>query len=328
MAQTLLVLIPCPGIGRLFSAVELANLLVGRDPSLSITVLVMKLPIDNPKGESPPAALDASADHGLHPQVCFVYLPDDGTLHDMAANNFYIRLVESYGPHVYQAVAKLASDCNSSSLQRRLGGFVLDMFCASMVDVADSFGVPSYIYFTSSSAMLGVMLHLQKLRDDYSKDVAGYRNLGEELGFPGFACPLPAEQLPSLVLRPETVGLFLDNYRRFRETRGIIVNTFLELEPHPLKFLQSEPGLPKVYPVGPIVNMWGSSVDSAMGQDGHEVVEWLDRQREASVVFLCFGSMGGRFDEDQVSARNYPIGVLHKLLLSPNYDHPNRLPPG
>ncbi|KAI4312527.1 hypothetical protein MLD38_037333 [Melastoma candidum] len=246
MAQTLLVLIPCPGTGRLFSAVGLANLLVGRDRSLSITVLVMKLPSDNPKDESPSAALDASAVHGLHPRVCLVYLPDYGTLRYMAANNFYIRLVESYGPHVYQAVAKLASDCNSSSLQRRLGGFVLDMFCASMIDVADSFRVPSYIYFTSSSAMLSVMLYLQKLRDDYSKDVAGYRNSGKELDFPGFACPLPAEQLPALMLRPEAVGLFLDNCRRFRETRGIIVNTFLELEPHPLKFLQSEPGLRRV----------------------------------------------------------------------------------
>ncbi|KAI4339392.1 hypothetical protein MLD38_024342 [Melastoma candidum] len=292
MAQTLLVLIPCPGIDSLFSAVELANLLVGRDRSLSITVLVMKLPFDNPKGESPSAALDAAAVHGLHPRVCFVYLPDDGTLRDMAANDFYIRLVDSNGPHVYQAVAKLASDCNSSSLQRRLGGFVLDMFCASMVDVANSFGVPSYIFFTSSSAMLGLMLHLQELRDDHSKDVAGYRNSGEELAFPGFACPLPGKVLPALVLRPETVGLFLDNFRRFRETRGIIVNTFLELEPQPLKFLQSEPGLPKVYPVGPIVNVWGSSGDSTRRQDSHEVVKWLDRQPEASVLFLCFGSMG------------------------------------
>ncbi|KAI4372933.1 hypothetical protein MLD38_011112 [Melastoma candidum] len=255
----------------------------------------MKLPFDH----SPSPALDASSAHGLHPRVRFVYLPEDGTFHDVAANNFSIWLVESYHPHVSRAVAELASECNSSSLQRRLGGFVLDVFCASLVDVADSFGVPSYIFFTSSSAMLGLMLHLQKLRDDYGKDVAEYRNSGEELAFPGFACPLQVKLLPSLVLRPETVGLFLDNYRRFRKTRGIPVNTFLELEPHPLKFLQSEPGLPKVYPVGPIVNVRGSSGDSTRRQDCHEIVKWLDRQPDASVVFLCFGSMG-RFDEVQV----------------------------
>ncbi|KAI4324582.1 hypothetical protein MLD38_030057 [Melastoma candidum] len=74
-----------------------------------------------------------------HPRVHFVHLPNDGTFRDTAANNFFARIVESYWPHVSRAVAELASGCNSASQPCRLGGFVLDMLCTSMIDGADSF---------------------------------------------------------------------------------------------------------------------------------------------------------------------------------------------
>ncbi|CAN1253806.1 Anthocyanidin 3-O-glucosyltransferase 1 [Linum perenne] len=40
------------------------------------------------------------------------------------------------------------------------------MFCTSMVEVADDFNVPSYVFFTSGAAFLGFMLRIQSLNDD------------------------------------------------------------------------------------------------------------------------------------------------------------------
>ncbi|KAI3798387.1 hypothetical protein L1987_33662 [Smallanthus sonchifolius] len=52
------------------------------------------------------------------------------------------------------------------------------------------------------------------------------------------------------------------------------------------------PGLPPVYPVGPVVDHVGPARWHP-NRSGHEkVIQWLDRQPDCSVVFLCFGSMG------------------------------------
>uniref|UniRef100_A0A803MCN9 Uncharacterized protein n=1 Tax=Chenopodium quinoa TaxID=63459 RepID=A0A803MCN9_CHEQI len=51
-------------------------------------------------------------------------------------------------------------------------------------------------------------------------------------------------------------------------------------------------------PVGPILSLDGRSQHEVQDQD--LVMEWLDEQPLSSVVFLCFGSMGG-FDVDQVT---------------------------
>ncbi|CAN1249911.1 UDP-glycosyltransferase 71A15 [Linum perenne] len=71
--------------------------------------------------------------------------------------------------------------------------------------------------------------------------------------------------------------------RDFRKTKGILVNRVKELEPHATDALSR--GLvnrnPKVYPVGPILNL-----------NAHDVIGWLDQQPDSSVVFLCFGSLG------------------------------------
>ncbi|CAN1249870.1 Putative UDP-glucose flavonoid 3-O-glucosyltransferase 3 [Linum perenne] len=153
--------------------------------------------------------------------------------------------MDSQKPQLKQAVlAELAH-----SDPPRLAGLVLDMFCTSMLDVADDLGVPSFIYYTSTASTLGFFFHMQYLYDHHNRMV-----------------------------------------RDFRKAKGILVNTVKELESHATESLLC--GLiknPKVYPVGPILNLnsdtWASSAS-------HDVIGWLDQQHESSVVFLCFGSLG------------------------------------
>ncbi|KAL0362177.1 UNVERIFIED_CONTAM: UDP-glycosyltransferase 71E1 [Sesamum calycinum] len=136
------------------------------------------------------------------------------------------------------------------------------------------------------------------LRDYQNQDVTVYQNSSEELSIPSYKFPVPAKLLPALMFDEDGgSSLFLDYAKRFRETKGIIVNTFLELESHAMKSLSLDDNVPPVYSVGPILHS-GNQNDRNLKYD--EIMKWLDEQPDSSVVFLCFGSRGCFDDENQV----------------------------
>ncbi|XP_030442359.2 anthocyanidin 3-O-glucosyltransferase 2-like [Syzygium oleosum] len=287
-----LVLVPAPGMGHLVSMVEMAKLLVDRDPRLFVTVLIMKLPIDSEVD----LYINSLASSVAAARIRFVHLPRVNTDTEISSGNFLTHFMESNKPHVKQAVADLA---DSTGPTWRLAGFVIDMFCTTMNDLADEFGVPSYVFFTSSAAFLGLMLHVQSLQDEQHVDITEFKDSVAELDFPSFVNPLPAKVLPSVVLTKEAVQPFMEHAKRIRAMKGIIINTFDELEPHALGSLVGL-GAPVVYPVGPILNLKGETKKKADGdRRGDGIMEWLDEQPPSSVVFLCFGSWGS-FRENQV----------------------------
>ncbi|CAI0542095.1 unnamed protein product [Linum tenue] len=161
--------------------------------------------------------------------------------------------------------------------------------CTAMMDLGSELGVPPYVFYPSGANFLGFMLELQALHDEGKLgDLAELKDTESEMAIPSLEKPLPCKFLPSVVVEKEWLPLLIDNTRRLREARGIVVNTFLELETYALGSV-SVAGNPPVYPVGPLAV-----------QGNEEVMEWLDNQPAASVVFLCFGSMGS-FGKEQVT---------------------------
>lgn len=292
MADAELLFIPTPGMGHLVAMVEMAKLIVDRDPRLFVTVLVMKFPFDSDVDSYTNSLATSMAASRLR----FIHLPRENANPDFSSGQFITNFVESNKPRVKRAIAELADSAGSTG---RLAGFVLDMFCTTMIDLADELGVPSYVLFTSSAAFLGMMLHLQSLQDEYHVDITEYKDSAAELDCPSLTNPLPAKVLPPLVLTKETVRPFLGHAKRMRAAKGIIVNTFEELEPYALRSLAGL-GAPAVYPLGPILNLKGETKTKACGgHQGNDIMEWLDEQPPSSVVFLCFGSMGS-LGEEQV----------------------------
>ncbi|KAI6698802.1 hypothetical protein NL676_018921 [Syzygium grande] len=277
-----LVFVPCPGAGHLASMVEMAKLLVDRDNRLSVTILIVKFPFDS-EIDSHIESLVASVAARIH----FVLLPRRNLSPRTSQLAFIHHLMESHKSDVREAVAKISA-CG----EPRFAGLVVDVFCTSMIDVAIEFDVPSYMFFTSGAAFLGIMLHLQSLQDEQHMDLTRLKGSDTELDFPCFANPLPAAKfLPLEVFMEEDCQLLLGCAQRFRETKGILVNTLAELEPRAIEALAGL-GAPAVYPVGPILNI---KVES---KKGFEILSWLDQQPDGSVVFLCFGSKG-TFEEHQ-----------------------------
>ncbi|XP_027062284.1 anthocyanidin 3-O-glucosyltransferase 2-like [Coffea eugenioides] len=287
MKKPELVFIPSAGMGHLASTVELAKLLIDHNEHLSITVLIMKFPFETKVISNTDSQAEASDS-----RIRFVELKKDESASQTASPSLFLyQFIEDHKNRVRDVLAEI-----SSSASFDLAGIVIDMFCTSMIDVANEFGVPSYVFYTSGAAMLGLVFHLQSLRDDFKEDVTDFENSKVELAVPTYINLVPVKVLPSGLFDKEGGNMFLNQAKRYRETKGIIVNTFLELESHAIQALSNDKTIPPVYAVGPVLNLKGSN---GQNQETEIIMKWLDLQPDCSVVFLCFGSEGC-FDGDQV----------------------------
>nr|GEX91172.1 anthocyanidin 3-O-glucosyltransferase 2-like [Tanacetum cinerariifolium] len=300
MANTIaeLVFIPAPVIGHIKSTIELAKLLLTRDQRLSITVLVIKPPSGSRSGSAITTYIQSLANKVIE-RIRFIELPQDEILpprDPKAPMTFVNNFINSHCKYVKNIVADMVNQSGSCQVV----GFVIDMLCAGMIDVANEFNVPTYVFFTSNAAYLGFELFIQTLCDDKNQDhVIELCNSDTEIKVPGFVKPLPTKVFPSGFDTKEGLDYALLTSRKWKEAKGIMVNTFLELETHAIGSLSSYNNVPCVYHVGPVFNLESGPAGPMGNTDGDDLIRWLDGQPDSSVVFLCFGSLGS-FDEVQV----------------------------
>ncbi|XP_057982090.1 anthocyanidin 3-O-glucosyltransferase 2-like [Malania oleifera] len=295
-----LVFIPTPLVGHLVSTVEIAKLLLHRHPPLSITFIIIHVPFPDPEAN---AYIDSLAAAPFAGRLGFVdILPPP-----VAAAETVVEKPAPFSPGSFAAflqhqkarvrdAATRLIESHSESDSAGLAGFVIDMFCTPLMDVAYELGVPSYLFYTSGACALGLLLGLQALHDEHGQDLIELKDSKAELAISCFVNPVPAGAVPSTAVEKANGAStgFLNRARRFRKTKGILVNTFMELESHALESILQDGNIPPVYPVGPILNLQQQQEAGPAG-----IMTWLDEQPPLSVVFLCFGSMGS-FGPDQV----------------------------
>ncbi|KAK4397873.1 UDP-glycosyltransferase 71E1 [Sesamum angolense] len=285
-----LVFIPSPGRGHLPATVDMAKLLIDRDERLSITVLVIKPSYD------PNSSLNSYSPES-NSRIRFIDITTVNSLSMSMSSPFAFHklFMENHRDPVRKSVTKIVEDFGPNC---GLAGFVIDLSCTAMIDVANEFDVPTYLFFTSGASALGLLLHFQGLRDYQNQDVTVFQNSSEELSIPSYKFPVPAKFLPAFMFHKEGGSMmFLDYAKRFRETKGIVVNTFMELESHAMKSLSEDDNIPPVYSVGPILHR---DEENDRNPKYEEIMKWLDEQPDLSVVFLCFGSRGCFDDINQV----------------------------
>ncbi|XP_061347156.1 UDP-glycosyltransferase 71K2-like isoform X2 [Gastrolobium bilobum] len=278
-----LIFIPSPGIGHLASALEFAQLLINRDKHLSITVLCIKFQY-TPFSDSYIKSVLAS-----QPQIQLIDLPEvePPSQELLKSPEYYIlTFMESLIPHVKATLQNILSSYPSSD-SNPVVGLVLDFFCVSMIDVGNELGIPSYLFMTSNVGFLGLMLSLlnRQIEDVFNES-------DPELLIPGFSNLVPSSVLPDACFSKD--GGYVAYYKlaqRFRDTKGIIVNTFPELEQYAIDAL-SDNQTPPIYAVGPLIDLKGQPNPNLDQAEHDRMLKWLDEQPPSSVVFLCFGSMG------------------------------------
>ncbi|KAF3444167.1 hypothetical protein FNV43_RR13857 [Rhamnella rubrinervis] len=310
-----LVFIPLPFMSHLKPAIELSKLIVTRHDHLSITIILMNLPFADSKTQNQLESLAASSP--MLDRISIILLPQNLPTSETNPKPLVSSLLDHSKPHVKDALTKLDSP--------RLAGFVLDIVCVSMIDVANEFGVPAYMFYTVSSGFVSLMFHLQALRDNRNIDPTKLKDDPDsELPLPSFVNSVPSRVLPDFMLNKGAFTHYLDQSRRMREeAKGFVVNTFMELESHAVRHMFDVLPMP-VYTVGPVLDL--------VIEDGNDsdLIKWLDDQPPSSVVFLCFGHLGS-FREHQVkeiarALENCGIRFVWSLRRSPSSDGQNDVP--
>ncbi|KAJ6853355.1 putative anthocyanidin 3-O-glucosyltransferase 2 [Iris pallida] len=303
MGQVKLVFLPLWLAGHQVSMLEFVKRLLhhtnnfGNINDISITVLLMKSPSSHALSlPSHPFTLPSSFS-GL--DVLYHDLPEVEPPRDtQGIEDFVSVFAQSHAPHVKAALA--ASSVPVTAL-------VVDFFATTIIDIANELDIPTYVYFTSTAFMLGLFLHLPALDQKIDVD---FEQVEEEIEIDGIASTVPSRSMPSALMSKSREGQryfwLVYHGRRFWEAKGVIVNTFAELEHAVVAALGGEGGrlmhgqpLPQVYPVGPILSLGDADHAEGAVTERHECLKWLDGRPPASVVFLCFGSMG-TFDTLQV----------------------------
>ncbi|KAF8669514.1 hypothetical protein HU200_051317 [Digitaria exilis] len=296
MASLNVLLLPEPGSGHLMSLIEAGKrLLAGHGQEFTVTVLVVRPPTPESASEVD-AHVRRVAASGVG--VRFHHLPPMDPPTECAGNlqEFKSRYLELHKPHVEAAARELQA-----------AALVVDFFATTVLDVARALGVPAYVYFTSTAALLALTLRLPALDQAVDVDFEAFEGTVDVPGLP----PVPARSIPGFLGRKNSPNFrwFVYHGRRFMDFDGIIINTVTEIEPGLLAGIadgRCVPGrpAPALYPIGPVLDLGAVKGDASSNNE--PCVRWLDAQPRASVVFLCFGSLGW---SDAAKAREVATGL-------------------
>ncbi|WJX36512.1 hypothetical protein P8452_24380 [Trifolium repens] len=284
---TTIVMYPSPGIGHIISMVELAKLLIRRhqEQHFSITILLTTGLLDHPSIDSYINRVSSS-----HPSITFHRFPSITVTHSNTQSLGAIGC-QFIKRNVVNVESKLRQITQTSVIKV----FIIDMFCASAMEIASTMGIPVYYFFTSGAAALAVYSYFPKIHRETT--VSLKEMVGVEILMPGNSA-LKAELMPSPVLDREDPAYWDMLYfcEQLSMAKGIVVNTFRELEVVAVKAIEDGVCFPDikrsptpVYCIGPLI---ADPQQSDEARDTKDFLSWLDKQPSRSVVYLCFGSRG------------------------------------
>ncbi|XP_010521937.1 PREDICTED: UDP-glycosyltransferase 71D2 [Tarenaya hassleriana] len=285
MRSAELIFIPTPLVSHLVSILEFARRLIDQDDRIRITILLMKL-----QGQAPLDPYARSFASSL-PCVQLIDVPEleeePGLVTQSVEAHMYA-VIEKNIPLVRNIIMDILSSRPSDGIQVK--GLVLDFFCLPMIGIASEVSLPPYVFLSANAGFLTLM---QYLPERNRKDTSVFeRNSEEWLPIQGFANPVPLKVLPSGLFWQDGYDVSVKLGELFAKAEGVLVNTSIDIEPSPMNHFLHDPGYPSVYAIGPILDLKAHPHPDLDLVRRAEVIEWLDRQPEASVVFLCFGSLG------------------------------------
>lgn len=177
---------------------------------------------------------------------------------------------------------------------RRFDAVVYDGFMPWVMEVGKEWRLKTAVYFTQTCAVNNIYFHIY--RGEIKLPLAGE----EEIRIGGMP-PLTAADLPSFVKDVKSCPGFLDlvinQFRNIEEADWLMCNSFYEQEQQVLEWMEKMklriktvgPNIPSMYADGRIDDDGEYGFNFFKPKD--EVCrKWLDVHREASVVFVAFGS--------------------------------------
>ncbi|KAL1195927.1 UDP-glycosyltransferase 72D1 [Cardamine amara subsp. amara] len=289
MDQAHALLVASPGLGHLIPVLELGNRL---SSVLNVHVTILAV-ISGSSSLTEIETIHAATTRG----TCEIMeLPSVDIDH----------LVEPDATVVTKIAAKMRAMKSAvrdavKSMKRKPTVMIVDFLGTNLISIDDVGVMAKYVYVPSHAWFLALIVYLPVL----DKVVEGeYVEIKEPLKIPGCKPVGPKELLDTMLNRSN------QQYRECVQTGleipmsdGILVNTWEELQGNTLAALREDKDLNRVmkipvYPIGPIIRTSGPIVKTKLTENPNGIFEWLDKQRERSVVYVCLGS-GGKLSFEQ-----------------------------
>ncbi|GLT67682.1 hypothetical protein SLA2020_399720, partial [Shorea laevis] len=205
-------MVAAPGIGHLIPLTELAKRLVHHN--FAVTFFV--------PSDGTPMKLQKQLLQSLPKSTSSVFLPPLNFDEDVPAE---ARITLS----LTLSIPALRDSFKVLSESTQVVAMVVDSFGMDAFDVAREFGVEPYVLFTTNAMALSFAFHLPKLDQMFSGE---YRDLPEPVKLPG-CIPIQAIDLVDPIQDRKSLAYeaILRICKRFPLAAGIMVNSFMDLEP-------------------------------------------------------------------------------------------------
>ncbi|GMH26716.1 hypothetical protein Nepgr_028559 [Nepenthes gracilis] len=272
-------MVPTPGMGHLISLTEFAKRLV-RYHNFTVTFLI---PHDGSSKKSQLSVLE-----GLPTSISHSFLPPTDMSNLPADTPIETRIILT----LTRSLTDLRESLRALAESTRLVALLVDLFGFPAFDLAAELGVPAYLFYSCNAMSLCSVFHIPKLDQMYTCE---YRDLPEPVQFFPGCVPVQGIDMidPVQNRQDDTYKLALGVAKQYQRAAGLLVNSFLDLEPAAFKFLMQKGGEPPpVYPVGPLIR-------TGLESRSDLCLRWLDDQPNVSVLYVSFGS-GGTLSLDQI----------------------------
>ncbi|CAL1376696.1 unnamed protein product [Linum trigynum] len=289
------VLLTSPGIGHLIPVLELGKRLVTHHNS-AVTVFIVTSHSSQAETQlttEAAAAVGAPAGGNFF-NVVKLPPPELSNVLDPAAAvvTRLCVLMRELIPTVRSAVQSLAV---------RPRALVVDLFGTECFVVAEELGIRKYLLGTSNAWFTALTIQTPVLDGEVEGE---YVDQKEPLKIPGCRSVRPDEVVDPMLDRKDQVYI---EYRRmgveFRKADGILINTWEDLEPATLAALRNDDFFGRmviqgdILAIGPLVRRPTCRPSDATSR---ELLSWLDKQPNESVVYVCFGSGGNLSTSQQI----------------------------
>ncbi|KAI8030321.1 UDP-glycosyltransferase 71K2 [Camellia lanceoleosa] len=145
-----------------------------------------------------------------------------------------------------------------------------------MIDVGNELALPSYLFLTFGAAFFGLMLYIPT-RDHWVS--TKFSESDPEFLISGFINPIPPLVFPAVFSKDDGYTAYLKLAKRFKDTKGIIVHTLLELESHAISSFCDDQA-PSIYTVGSVIDAKGEAQNKLGSPGSHSknnnIMKWLD----------------------------------------------------
>ncbi|GAB2265141.1 hypothetical protein Dimus_000206 [Dionaea muscipula] len=293
-----IVMYPSIGISHILPMVELAKQIQAHHPdSFSTTILVTPQPFADGVATTEAAIANIAA---TVPSITFHHLSSSQSLPapppSPPSPSLHFNLASLNNPLLYHTLQSISKSAHINAL-------IIDFFNAAAFDVSSVLNIPTYVYYTTSAAVLSAILYMPTVHRSHTKSFKDY-DQDIDVHFPGLP-PVSISHMPGSFLDRTSnfYNHFLQLGRQLPRAKGFLVNTFASFQESTLRAISAgdcipDGPTPPVFPVGPLISGKAGAMKKGeingdqSGAGRAECLSWLDAQPSHSVIFLSFGSMG------------------------------------